>query len=108
MERKYKITIRYSQLNNWEANLEFDFGKEVDIDYTGLIKKLNGYDNVIFVGGLSGLLEGEEMPVSYAGFKNGDRTSNRIAFCATKLSESIEAIGEESCICELFRFGQLH
>jgi beta-glucosidase len=27
------------------------------------------------VGGLSGQLEGEEMPVSYAGFKNGDRTS---------------------------------
>ena len=73
--KKYKIEIRYSQLNNWEANLEFDFGKEVDIDYTGLIKKLNGYDVVIFVGGLSGQLEGEEMPVSYSGFKNGDRTS---------------------------------
>ena len=40
-----------------------DFGKEVDIDYTGLIKKLKGYDVVIFVGGLSGQLEGEEMPV---------------------------------------------
>jgi beta-glucosidase len=73
--KKYNIEIRYAQLNNWEANLEFDFGKEVDIDYTGLINKLKGYDIVIFVGGLSGLLEGEEMPVSFTGFKNGDRTS---------------------------------
>lgn len=73
--KKYKIEFRYAQLNNWEANLEFDFGKEVDIDYTLLINKLKGYDVVIFVGGLSGLLEGEEMPVSYTGFKNGDRTS---------------------------------
>ena len=40
--KKYKISFRYSQLNNWEANLEFDFGKEVDIDYTGLIKSLKG------------------------------------------------------------------
>ncbi len=72
---KYKIEIRYAQLNNWQANIEFDFGKEVDVDYTELISKLKGIDLVVFVGGLSGNLEGEEMPVSYPGFKGGDRTN---------------------------------
>ncbi len=72
--RKYKIEIRFAQLNNWQANIEFDFGKEVDVDYTALTRKLQGVDIVIFVGGLSGKLEGEEMPVSYPGFKGGDRT----------------------------------
>jgi beta-glucosidase len=72
--KKYKIEIRYAQLNNWEANLELNFGKEVPVDYTQLIKKLIGVDIVVFVGGLSGNLEGEEMPVSYPGFKGGDRT----------------------------------
>lgn len=72
--KKYTIEIRYAQLNNWQANLEFDFGKEVDVDYTGLIQKLEGVELVVFVGGLSGRLEGEEMPVSYPGFKGGDRT----------------------------------
>lgn len=72
--KKYKIELRYGQLNNWQANLEFDFGKEVDVDYTELINKLKGIDVVVFVGGLSGKLEGEEMPVSYPGFKGGDRT----------------------------------
>lgn len=71
---KYNIEIRYAQLNNWQANIEFDFGKEVDVDYTELINKLKGIDLVVFVGGLSGNLEGEEMPVSYPGFKGGDRT----------------------------------
>lgn len=71
---KYKIEIRYAQLNNWQANLEFNFGKEVDIDFTGLLNKLAGIDVVVFVGGLSTNLEGEEMPVSYPGFKGGDRT----------------------------------
>ncbi|HOM63961.1 MAG TPA: glycoside hydrolase family 3 C-terminal domain-containing protein [Dysgonamonadaceae bacterium] len=73
--KKYKIEIRYAQLNDWQANIEFDFGKEVDVDYTHLIKKLKGIETVIFVGGLSGKLEGEEMPVSYPGFKGGDRTN---------------------------------
>ncbi len=72
--KKYRIEVRYAQLNNWQANLEFDFGKEVDVDYTDLIQKLKGIDMVVFVGGLSGRLEGEEMPVSYPGFKGGDRT----------------------------------
>jgi beta-glucosidase len=72
--KKYKIEIQYAQLNNWQANLEFDFGKEVDINFSGLINKLKGIDVVVFVGGLSTLLEGEEMPVSYPGFKGGDRT----------------------------------
>lgn len=73
--KKYKIEIQYAQLNNWQANIEFDFGKEVDVDYTALIAKLKGAETVVFVGGLSGNLEGEEMPVSYPGFKGGDRTN---------------------------------
>jgi beta-glucosidase len=72
--KKYRIEIRFAQLNNWEANIEFNFGREVDVDYTELLKKLKGIDVIVFVGGLSGNLEGEEMPVSYPGFKGGDRT----------------------------------
>jgi len=73
--KKYKIELRYAQLYNWQANLELNFGKEMDVDYTDLLKKLKGTDIVVFVGGLSGRLEGEEMPVSFPGFKNGDRTN---------------------------------
>ncbi|MEJ2627146.1 MAG: glycoside hydrolase family 3 C-terminal domain-containing protein [bacterium] len=72
--KKYQIVIHYAQMHNWQANLEFNFGKEVDVDFTNLINKLKDVDIVVFVGGLSTLLEGEEMPVSYPGFKGGDRT----------------------------------
>ncbi len=71
--KKYKIEILYAQMNNWQANIEFNFGKEVDVDYTDLLNKLKNIDLVVFVGGLSTNLEGEEMPVTYPGFKNGDR-----------------------------------
>ena len=71
---KYKIEIRFTHRYNWQAVIEFDFGRETDQDLSGLLAKLKGIDVVIFAGGLSNELEGEEMPVLLPGFKGGDRT----------------------------------
>jgi beta-glucosidase len=92
---KYKIEIRYAQLNNWQANIEFDFGKEVDVDYTELINKLKGIDLVLFVGGLSGNLEGEEMPVSYPGFKGGDRTNIELPSVQRNCLQALKEAGKK-------------
>jgi len=93
--KTYKIEIRYAQLNNWQANLEFDFGKELDIDFTGLISKLKGIQEVIFVGGLSTLLEGEEMPVNYPGFKGGDRTDIELPLVQRNCLKALRAAGKK-------------
>jgi beta-glucosidase len=93
--KKYNIEVRYAQLNNWQANLEFDFGKEVDIDFSSLINKLKGIDVVIFAGGLSGLLEGEEMPVSYPGFKGGDRTDIQLPEVQRNCLKALKAAGKK-------------
>lgn len=93
--KTYKIEIRYAQLNNWQANLEFDFGKESDIDFAALLEKLKGINEVIFVGGLSGLLEGEEMPVSYPGFKGGDRTEIELPEIQRRLLKTLKAAGKK-------------
>ena len=93
--KKYKIEIRFAQLNNWQANIEFDFGKELDIDFTGLINKLKGIDVVVFVGGLSTLLEGEEMPVSYPGFKGGDRTDIQLPGVQRNCLKALKAAGKK-------------
>jgi len=93
--KKYKIEIKYAQLNNWQANLEFDFGKELDIDFTGLINKLKGIDVVIFAGGLSTLLEGEEMPVNYPGFKGGDRTDIQLPEVQRNCLKALKAAGKK-------------
>ncbi|MEK7723254.1 MAG: xylan 1,4-beta-xylosidase [Acidobacteriota bacterium] len=93
--KKYKIEISYVQLNNWQANLEFDFGKEVDVDYTNLLAKLKDTETVVFVGGLSSLLEGEEMPVSYPGFKGGDRTDIELPEVQRNLLKTLKAAGKK-------------
>src|SRR4030042_2021660 len=72
--KKYKIEISLIQQNDWQANIDFNFGKEREQDYTDLLTRLQRTDIVIFAGGLSNIVEGEEMPVELPGFKGGDRT----------------------------------
>ena len=93
--KKYKIEIRYAQLNNWQANIEFDFGKEMDVDYTELINKLKSIETVVFVGGLSGNLEGEEMPVSYPGFIGGDRTNIELPLVQRNCLKALKKAGKK-------------
>lgn len=93
--KTYQIEIRYAQLNNWQANLEFDFGKELDIDFAALINKLKGIDVVVFVGGLSTLLEGEEMPVNFPGFKDGDRTDIELPLVQRNCLKALKAAGKK-------------
>lgn len=93
--KKYKLEMRFAQLNNWEANIEFNFGKEVDVDYTDLISKLKGTDVVVFVGGLSTVLEGEEMPVSFPGFKGGDRTNIELPAVQRNCLKALKQAGKK-------------
>ena len=93
--KRYKIEIHYAQLNNWQANIEFNFGKEVNVDYTELLNKLKGIDVVVFVGGLSTLLEGEEMPVSFPGFKGGDRTDIELPLVQRNCLKALKAAGKK-------------
>jgi beta-glucosidase len=70
----YHIEVRYAYVNTWGANLKINIGTEHPVDYAATIAQLKGIDKVVFVGGISPALEGEEMPVSMEGFKGGDRT----------------------------------
>lgn len=51
-------------------------------------------DVVVFVGGLTGDVEGEEMTVSYPGFAGGDRTDTRLPATQRKLLEALHATGK--------------
>jgi beta-glucosidase len=51
-------------------------------------------DVVLFVGGLTGDVEGEEMKVSFPGFAGGDRTDLALPSSQRKLLESLHATGK--------------
>jgi beta-glucosidase len=48
----------------------------------------------VFVGGLTGDVEGEEMKVSYPGFAGGDRTDLRLPGSQRKLLEALQGTGK--------------
>jgi beta-glucosidase len=51
-------------------------------------------DAVVFVGGLTAEIEGEEMPVSYPGFAGGDRTDIELPAVQRKMLEALQATGK--------------
>ena len=71
--KTYHIEVRFSHVQTYNANLAINIAKEYPIDYQTVINQLKGIDKVVFVGGISAALEGEEMPVDIDGFKGGDR-----------------------------------
>ena len=70
----YPIDIHFATTNG-DAQLNFDLGMREPLSDEALLALLDGIDDVIYVGGISPQLEGEEMRVDYEGFKGGDRTS---------------------------------
>lgn len=70
----YRIQIDYVQETGYGA-LNFDIKKKINPTAEELLAQIGNAETVIFVGGISPSLEGEEMKVSEPGFKGGDRTS---------------------------------
>lgn len=72
--QEFHIEVNFKTVKTWGADIKINIAKELPIDYSSIIRQLKGIDKVIFVGGISAALEGEEMPVHIDGFKGGDRT----------------------------------
>ena len=91
----YKIEVRFSHVPTYNANLAINIAKEHPIDYQETIAKLKGIDKVIFVGGISPALEGEEMPVDIEGFKGGDRTNIELPKVQREFLKALKAAGKQ-------------
>ena len=90
----FQIEVRYQFVKTWGANMKIDIAQEQPIDYNALIAKLKGIDKVIFVGGISPALEGEEMPVNIDGFRGGDRTNIELPRVQRDFLKALKAAGK--------------
>ncbi|OQP58959.1 glycosyl hydrolase [Niastella vici] len=94
--KDYKIEVKFSAIfDGMDASLKLNIGREVPVDYGELINKLKGIDAVIFVGGISPKLEGEEMPVEFHGFKGGDRTNIELPQSQRKCLQALKKAGKK-------------
>ena len=69
----YRIQIDYVQEGGMAA-MQFDVCKKLTPTREQLLAQIGSAETVVFVGGISPRVEGEEMKVSDPGFKGGDRT----------------------------------
>ena len=93
--KSYNIEVRFAHIHTYNANLKINVAKELPIDYQQIIGQLKGIDKVIFVGGISPALEGEEMPVEIDGFKGGDRTNIELPAVQRNFLKALKAAGKQ-------------
>jgi len=93
--KEYKIDAIFRQLGNFPASLSLDFGNEMPVKFDALINKLKGVDVVIFAGGISSQLEGEQMPVNIPGFRGGDRTDIQLPEIQRNCLKALKAAGKK-------------
>ena len=72
--KDYPFQVDYAQTTGL-ALLELDVYHQGDMNVDQMMRQCSDADVVVFVGGISPRLEGEEMKVNAPGFKGGDRTS---------------------------------
>ena len=90
---KYPIRIEYMQKFG-TADLNFYMGVRESVDFRATVNKVKDADVIIFVGGISPRLEGEEMPVDADGFKRGDRTNIEIPKVQRDMVKALKASGK--------------
>ena len=71
-----------------------DFVSTEPQDFSKLIDSVKDADAIIYVGGISPRLEGEEMKVSQPGFKGGDRTTIALPTVQTDFMKALKATGK--------------
>ena len=72
--KAYHIKIEYVQESGF-ASLAFDVQRKIAPTNEELLAEVGAAETVVFIGGISPSLEGEEMRVSEPGFRGGDRES---------------------------------
>ena len=72
--KQYNIVIEYVQETGM-AIMQFDIRRNYTPTREQLLAQIGNAKTVVFVGGISPRVEGEQMRVSDPGFKGGDRTS---------------------------------
>ena len=92
--KKYDIQIDFKYVMG-DAQLNFDLGFKQPIDNQKSIDNVKNADVIIFAGGISPSLEGEEMGVNLPGFKGGDRTDIELPKVQRDLIAALHKAGKK-------------
>ena len=92
-DTRYKIVVEFYQ-SEGNASIRLKAGNYAKTDFAALAQRIQDADAIVFVGGISPQLEGEEMPVNFPGFNGGDRTTINLPTVQTELMRALQRTGK--------------
>lgn len=92
--KPYDIELDFEYLRS-DALLNFDLGFKREVDIRKSVESVKEADVVIFAGGVSPSLEGEEMGVNLPGFKKGDRTDIELPAVQREMIAALHRAGKK-------------
>ncbi len=92
--KDYEIQLNYT-CQSGLAVLYFDLGYEEEVSVEASVEKVKDADIVVFAGGISPSLEGEEMSVNLEGFRGGDRTAIELPKVQAELVQALAKAGKK-------------
>lgn len=95
-----KLNFEYYE-NSGKASCKLSFGngKTPSGNYQKFLDSAKDYDAIIFVGGISPLLESEESIIDEVGFKRGDRTDIQLPKQQRELLKMLKSTGKPVVLC---------
>jgi beta-glucosidase len=91
--QKLNLRLEYLQVDR-RTILKFTGAKVVPMNAANILAKVKDADAIVFVGGISPKLEGEEMNVKVPGFSGGDRTTIGLPQVQTDLLKVLHSSGK--------------
>jgi len=91
--KTYRLVLEYYQ-GERNASISLKAGNRKKTDFKALANSVKDANAIIFVGGISPQLEGEEMKVDEPGFEGGDRTSILLPQAQTDAMKALKATGK--------------
>ena len=91
--QKLNLRLEYLQVDR-RTILKFSGAKVVPMNAANILAQVKDADAIVFVGGISPKLEGEEMNVKVPGFSGGDRTTIGLPQVQTELLKVLYSSGK--------------
>lgn len=92
--KEYEIELKTIQTRE-DAFLKFDLVEAQPTDMQDLLKRLKKADVIVFAGGISPLLEGEQMSVDAPGFHGGDRDHIELPDAQRQVLQALKKAGKK-------------
>ncbi len=92
--KEYNFRLEYKCINPWVSSVQLLWNKEAVLGKKHMMDVIGKSDVVIYVGGITAKLEGEQMPVEIEGFYKGDRTDLKLPKAQTELLKVLHRTGK--------------